>query len=83
MRRGFLRLWVVASVAWVLLWLGMGVAGGMFSEPANYFDRFDVVASSGTMPAWVSPTLVVVGPPALLLAIGWAFAGFSGAVRRS
>jgi hypothetical protein len=117
MRRGFFRLWVVASVLWALPWIGLGVSDGMFVTPAHevalddasfnaalglppHAKHIDVMlatfnaANHGTLPkgqqvpAAFNPdgTLAVLAfvasVPALLLAIGWAFSGFSGAVRR-
>ena len=42
-----------------------------------------LASGTWTEASWFGPALVVIGPPALLLAIGWAFAGFSGVVQRS
>lgn len=112
MRRGFFRLWVVASVLWALPWIWLGASGGGFIEPArqaNVFDQFDEAApgvptksalevkmaileqarrgelasSPIIIPAhvnWSGTALllgIIASVPALLLAIGWAIAGFS------
>ncbi|WP_245434293.1 hypothetical protein [Pseudolabrys taiwanensis] len=67
-RRGFLRLWILASIAWLLGW---SIYLGISAFRHGWNDSSDLFAVA----------LILIGPPLALLAFGfaaaWAFRGFA------
>jgi len=67
-RRGFFRLWILASIAWVLGWSIYVVIAAFRGGWGSSGDFFAVA-------------VILVGPPLALLAFGlaaaWAFKGFA------
>jgi hypothetical protein len=65
-RRGILRLWVLASAAWIMGWI-------------IYF-AIELISGESTVGQLVVAPVVLLGPPVALLLFGiatrWAFRGF-------
>ncbi len=65
-RRGFFRLWVLASAAWIMGWL-------------IYF-AIELISGKSTVGQLVVAPVVLFGPPVALMLFGlatrWAFRGF-------
>ncbi|MFY9639993.1 MAG: hypothetical protein WCD20_06070 [Rhodomicrobium sp.] len=65
-RRGFFRLWVLASAAWIMGWL-------------IYF-AIELISGESTVGQLVVAPVVLFGPPVALMLFGlatrWAFRGF-------
>lgn len=90
MRRGFLRLWIVASLGWIAVVGALVYPAGGFGQPTP--EQLKLIGPEGFLPygssplpipvaEWLRETApVMLGPPLFLLVFGlviaWVFAGF-------
>jgi hypothetical protein len=74
LRRGMFRVWVIASIIWIVVWglrVFVALACRLGTDHFTCSDTLNSLLTQGSLPDWVV-ALGAVAPPLLLLVVGGA-----------